>query len=148
EGVAADDFVRLDETSDLADDFLAGHDRLPRDLAQVRSLTRGPPGVLSPRRAQIDRVGTRRLASLAASGCGMPESAPCERSVHRPLRRAALILSAIVAAMALAVPAPAQAPYPNRSIRIVVAYTGGTGIDVLARLIGQKLGDRLKVPVV
>jgi len=78
----------------------------------------------------------------------MPVSDLCERSVHRPLRRAALVLSAIVAAMALVVPAPAQTPYPNRSIRIVVPYTAGTGIDVLARLIGQKLGDRLKVPVV
>ena len=57
EALAADDFVRLDETADLADDFLAGHDRLPGDLAEARSLTRGPQGALSPR--------GRRLTALA-----------------------------------------------------------------------------------
>jgi len=55
---------------------------------------------------------------------------------------------AVVTLVALAAPASAQAPYPSRPIRIVVPYTAGTGIDVLARVIGQKLGDRLKVAVV
>jgi tripartite-type tricarboxylate transporter receptor subunit TctC len=44
--------------------------------------------------------------------------------------------------------ASAQAPYPNRSIRIVVPYTAGTGIDILARVTGQKLSERLRAPVV
>jgi len=55
---------------------------------------------------------------------------------------------AVVTLVALAAQASAQAPYPSRPIRIVVPYTAGTGIDVLARVIGQKLGDRLKVAVV
>jgi len=42
----------------------------------------------------------------------------------------------------------AQAQYPNRPIRIVVPFTPGTGIDILARVFGQKLGERLKQPVV
>ena len=42
----------------------------------------------------------------------------------------------------------AQSPYPNRPIRIVVPYTAGTGIDILARATGQKLSERLKVAVV
>jgi tripartite-type tricarboxylate transporter receptor subunit TctC len=58
---------------------------------------------------------------------------------------AAIAAIAVVAAFA---PALAQAPYPNRPIRIVVPYTAGTGIDILARVVGQKLGERLKVAVV
>ncbi|MET0682392.1 MAG: tripartite tricarboxylate transporter substrate binding protein [Casimicrobiaceae bacterium] len=58
-------------------------------------------------------------------------------------------IGCVLATVFLAVmSASAQAPYPNRSIRIVVPYTAGTGIDILARLTGQKLSDRLKVPVV
>ena len=68
--------------------------------------------------------------------------------MHGTLRRWAFVLTSVAAAMAFAVPSTAQAPYPNRPIRIVVPYTPGTGIDALARVVGQKLGDRLKVAVV
>ena len=38
--------------------------------------------------------------------------------------------------------------YPSRPIRIVVPFTPGTGIDILARVAGQKLNDRWGQPVV
>ena len=41
-----------------------------------------------------------------------------------------------------------HAQYPNRPIKLVVPFTPGTGIDILARTWGQKLQDRLKTPVV
>ena len=41
-----------------------------------------------------------------------------------------------------------HAQYPDRPIRLVVPFTTGTGIDILARSWGQKLQERLKVPVV
>jgi tripartite-type tricarboxylate transporter receptor subunit TctC len=44
--------------------------------------------------------------------------------------------------------AAAQPAYPNRPIRVIVPYTPGTGIDILARLVGQRLSDKLKVAVV
>jgi len=50
--------------------------------------------------------------------------------------------------MAVAVPSAAQAPYPNHAIRVIVPYTPGTGIDILARVIGQKLSDKFGVAVV
>jgi tripartite-type tricarboxylate transporter receptor subunit TctC len=62
--------------------------------------------------------------------------------------QAALWLTALLATVTAAIPAPAQAPYPSRPLRIVVPYTPGTGIDVLARVIGQKLSDQLHVAVV
>jgi tripartite-type tricarboxylate transporter receptor subunit TctC len=42
----------------------------------------------------------------------------------------------------------AHAQYPNRPIKLVVPFTPGTGIDILARAWGQKLQERLKVGVV
>jgi len=49
----------------------------------------------------------------------------------------------------LLVPAAyAQDGWPSRPIHIVVPYTPGTGADILARVIGPKLSERLKVPVV
>ena len=39
-------------------------------------------------------------------------------------------------------------PYPNRPIKIIVPYTPGDGPDVIARLIGNKISERLGQPVV
>jgi tripartite-type tricarboxylate transporter receptor subunit TctC len=39
--------------------------------------------------------------------------------------------------------AMAQAAYPARPVRMVVAFAAGQSIDILARLIGQQLSDRL-----
>jgi tripartite-type tricarboxylate transporter receptor subunit TctC len=64
------------------------------------------------------------------------------------LRRIGLAGLVVATVAALAPAAAAQTPYPNRPIRIVVPYTAGTGIDILARATGQKLSDRLRVPVV
>lgn len=42
----------------------------------------------------------------------------------------------------------AQDAYPAKSIRIVVPFTPGTGADILARTLGQRLADDWKVGVV
>ena len=65
-----------------------------------------------------------------------------------PAARAALALLALCAGSTSIVPAAAQTPYPNRAIKIIVPYTPGTGIDILARLIGQKLSEKFGVAVV
>ena len=57
-------------------------------------------------------------------------------------------LLAVLLLCALYVPSGAQAQYPERPIKLVVPFTPGTGIDILARVWGQKLQERLKVPVV
>lgn len=53
------------------------------------------------------------------------------------MRFAALAFAALLAAQAL----HAQT-YPSRPINILVTTTPGTGIDLLARTIGQKLMER------
>jgi tripartite-type tricarboxylate transporter receptor subunit TctC len=53
--------------------------------------------------------------------------------------RAALVLSTILAAVPLA---PAHAEYPDHTVRIVVPVAAGGGVDVMARLLAQKLSER------
>ena len=46
---------------------------------------------------------------------------------------------------------PQTAPaggYPNRLIKIIVPYSAGGGTDVVARVIGEKLGERLGQPII
>jgi tripartite-type tricarboxylate transporter receptor subunit TctC len=52
------------------------------------------------------------------------------------------------AASAFLLAAPAQAQdYPNKPVTIVVGYAAGGGVDFIARLLAEKLADRLKQPV-
>ena len=44
--------------------------------------------------------------------------------------------------------ATAQEIYPSKPIKLIVPFTPGTGIDILARTLGQKLGDEWKTSVV
>lgn len=60
-----------------------------------------------------------------------------------------IITKALASLLAcLALPALAQSDYPNHPLRIIVPYAPGGGADILTRLVGQHLGDRLKQPVV
>jgi tripartite-type tricarboxylate transporter receptor subunit TctC len=59
-----------------------------------------------------------------------------------------LLLGLPLAAAARRVAAQDDANFPARPIRIIVGFTAGGGNDILARLIGQKLGERLGQPVV
>jgi tripartite-type tricarboxylate transporter receptor subunit TctC len=53
------------------------------------------------------------------------------------------------AACALLVPAAASADdYPTKPIKVIVPYTPGGGADILARLVGQQLSQRLRQPVI
>ncbi|SCK16945.1 Tripartite-type tricarboxylate transporter, receptor component TctC [Variovorax sp. HW608] len=61
------------------------------------------------------------------------------------VRRA--LLAATVAGAACA-PAWAEAPYPNRPIKLVVAFAPGGGSDFIARLVSLRLGEKLGQPVI
>ena len=62
-----------------------------------------------------------------------------------------LRLATVLAATALLASvssASAQGTFPNKFIKIVVGYSAGGGTDVVARVIGEKLSERLGQPVV
>src|SRR3954466_12947499 len=54
------------------------------------------------------------------------------------MKRAWLVASVLV----LAAPALAQ-PYPNRTVSVIVPYPAGGSVDVVARLLVQKLNESL-----
>ncbi len=62
-------------------------------------------------------------------------------------RRQWLRLIAALGAACVAT-APAAQTWPDRALRIVVAAPAGSSLDVLARVIGEKLKDRLGQPVI
>ncbi len=68
-------------------------------------------------------------------------------SMQRFLICAAIGLVAFGAA-AQSPPKGASASYPNRPVQIIVPFTPGTGMDILARTVGQKLSERWGQPVV
>src|SRR4051812_21682546 len=55
------------------------------------------------------------------------------RPMLRAIAAAAFVLSAIIAAQA--------ADYPVRPVTLVVPYPPGGGVDAMARIIAQKLGE-------
>jgi tripartite-type tricarboxylate transporter receptor subunit TctC len=52
----------------------------------------------------------------------------------------AALLGAVVCALTMS---PASAEYPDKVVRIIVPVAAGGGVDVMARLLAQRLSDRL-----
>jgi tripartite-type tricarboxylate transporter receptor subunit TctC len=62
-------------------------------------------------------------------------------------RTASLLIALVIGAISI-LPAGAQAPYPNRPIRIVVPFGPGGFADITVRLLGQKLTERTGAQVI
>ena len=74
----------------------------------------------------------------------MQTTAPSMNRAHRHLA----ILTTALAAATMAAPALAQAPWPNKPIRLIVAGPAGGSADALARLLGTGLQESLGQPVI
>ncbi len=57
-------------------------------------------------------------------------------------------LAATVLAMGLGLPPAAAQTYPTKPIRMIVPYTPGSPVDVLARVVTQQLSARLGQPII
>ena len=55
--------------------------------------------------------------------------------------RRALLASATLLSCLATTGVQAQASYPNRPVRIIVGFPAGTGPDIVARLLAQKLSE-------
>lgn len=76
-------------------------------------------------------------------------SSGCERTASR--RRTTLLAGAAMLFTALAPAAmaqPATSSYPNKPVRFVVPFPAASATDIVARTVGQKLGDKWGQPVV
>jgi tripartite-type tricarboxylate transporter receptor subunit TctC len=65
-----------------------------------------------------------------------------------PARRRALAAAAAMLALAATAPSVSAQAWPDKPIRMIVGFAPGGFTDVLARLLGQKLSERLGQPVV
>lgn len=63
-------------------------------------------------------------------------------------RRTLLQLAPAIALAALAGPSLAQAPYPDRVVKIIVGLPAGGSVDMIARTLGQKLNAQYGQPFV
>lgn len=62
--------------------------------------------------------------------------------------RRAVLATAAALLCACTVGAQAQTTYPTRSVRLIVGFPAGTGPDIVARLVGQKLSETWGMGVV
>jgi tripartite-type tricarboxylate transporter receptor subunit TctC len=69
-------------------------------------------------------------------------------TMKRPHRRRFLQLTAGAAALPAVSPVARAQAYPTRPVRIIVAYPPGGTADIMARLIGQRLSERLGQPFI
>ena len=63
----------------------------------------------------------------------------------QPFTFTATLATSLVAATIL--PAHAQNNFPSKPVRIVVPFTAGGGTDVIARMLGMKMGDAWGQPI-
>src|SRR5439155_8135398 len=131
--------------------------RAPRDRALPRSRAMGHGLAASePEAAHARRRPARRLraahrahrrAAVAAAGA-QPDAAVLARRgcTHmRSLTRRQTLLAAIAIASGAGVRAQA---FPSKPVRIIVGYSAGGAVDIIARAIGQHLQAALGQPVI
>jgi tripartite-type tricarboxylate transporter receptor subunit TctC len=91
-------------------------------------------------KALQDSKGSKRTQESNPTGLG------------RALRQILLTSYAVVIVFYLigviVVPGHAQSSYPNKPVRIILPFPPGGSTDILGRIIGQKLSERLGQPVV
>jgi tripartite-type tricarboxylate transporter receptor subunit TctC len=93
-------------------------------------------------------------SNAAKCNTGMPLIARRAASTLTANNREKMLMSRMVQALAalvlvaLAGPAAAQDSFPSRTIRLVVSFAPGGGVDAMARLFADKLGPMLGQPVV
>ncbi len=64
------------------------------------------------------------------------------------MRLATILKASAIAACALGLQTAQAQDWPNKTVKVVVAFTAGGTTDILARMIGQRMADKFKQPFV
>ena len=83
-----------------------------------------------------------------SSAQGFEPSTRQQRKERTSTRRKFFALMSSAAVLPFLPRAAAGAAYPNRTVQIVVPFAAGSAADIFARLIGQRLSERLGKPFV
>ena len=59
-----------------------------------------------------------------------------------------LLSAALIAACLIPSPANAQVKFPERPIRVLIPFAAGGGTDIVARILGQRLGEQIGQTVI
>ena len=78
----------------------------------------------------------------------MTEAAWERQHPTRIMRLTSMSIAAVLSGMCLCASTLFAADFPNRPLKLIVPFTPGTGMDSIARLVGEKLHPRLGQPVV
>jgi tripartite-type tricarboxylate transporter receptor subunit TctC len=83
---------------------------------------------------------------------GSPAKAPSAALPRRTYRARSMVLAVLfgasVDAASFDMRTTSESPYPNRAIRLIVVYTPGGLVDLVARIVGSALADQLLTAVV
>ena len=64
------------------------------------------------------------------------------------MRALKLLSAALIAACLIPSPATAQVKFPERPIRVLIPFAAGGGTDIVARILGQRLGEQIGQTVI
>src|SRR5882672_5288280 len=99
----------------------------------------------------LDRTAyRRRYAALRFTGAAAQRerwASETERQREGRMKQIAGLLFGLLALLIVESPA-AQSNYPEKSIRLVVGFPPGSSVDIVARLLGQRLTEALGKPLV
>src|SRR4051794_24632054 len=89
------------------------------------------------------------MAGHPRAGGARPNMLRCrKRQGEATMGKRLAIVAALTCATLLAGFAARADDYPNRPIRVVVGFSAGSGADITARVVGQRLGQNLGQPIV
>ena len=91
----------------------------------------------------ILRAATKNAQVTWAQEPGVSRRVNHNKGRGTPVKIRILTALAALSMVAMTAPAFAQADYPNRPVKWVVGYPAGGTTDILARIIGQRLSEKL-----